>query len=389
MALAFEQLTNTKIALFYDPAYVGTGGTLGDEGSEVKASLEDLGHSVKTFAGTDIESWANALEGVRVLHIPMLRAEPTLSEGAKLILKLFVSQGGTVVFHSTYQDYGDQKGADLINKVFKTQLDEIVNTTSSSATSATSGTTFAGITPLPDNDGTDAIAKGSLPSFAEALFTNASGDATVAGFQYGLGQVIYLGWDSYNSLPAPGVQNSAWQNVLQASTSLTDGNPNGVTIHGTSKNDSVSKKFDSTDFDDIFYGGKGNDKAFMRGGSDVLLGEKGKDKLYGEAGDDFISGGKDKDKLWGGDGGDYFLFDVKVNKKKADKIFDYDEDEDMMVLYASYFPKLSLGEMTSSDFGKYIDYGSNGVLKYDGKKFAKLQSGSLDIDQTDFVIIDA
>ncbi len=138
---------------------------------------------------------------------------------------------------------------------------------------------------------------------------------------------------------------------------------------------------------DILEGGRGNERLHGGRGHDILQGGKGNDKLHGGHGRDTLAGGKGNDKLSGGPGGDHFIFDQKPGGLHADRIKDFVDGKDLMILKASKFDGLTDGEMTAQQFGTHIDYNAHGWLSFDDQKFAKLQSGKIDIDHTDFLVI--
>lgn len=138
---------------------------------------------------------------------------------------------------------------------------------------------------------------------------------------------------------------------------------------------------------DTIDGGKGNDKLWGGNGHDVLEGGNGDDTLRGGSGRDTINGGKGNDKLSGGKAGDNFVFDQAPGGRHADKIKDFADGADLIVLDASSFDGLTAGEMTPQQFKLHIAYDSNGWLSFDNQKFAKLQSGGIDMDHTDFLVI--
>ncbi len=390
MTIAQQPLTNAKVALFFDVTYTFINGSTA-EGNGVQRALAAAGHTVTTFAGTSTDAWMNATKGVDVLVIPELgktAGAPPLSPGAMFFVKNFVSNGGTLIVD------GGSNGAhstELIDALFDQALVQVASTAASTPTASVAGTTYeGGDSSLPDNSDTGALGHASLPTFAESFYNNLAGDLTVAGFQYGQGQVIWLGWDWFDALPPPGNYDGGWNDTLYRSVSLSDFNPNGVIFKGTHGNDRVNPvalSDTSTDLDDVIMLKKGNDKAFGGGGHDIMEGGKGNDKLHGGDGDDFLTGGKNKDKLWGDAGNDYFIFDQKPGKLHADKIKDFVDGDDLMILKASKFDGLTAGEMTALQFDQHIDYNSHGWLSFDHQKFAKLQSGGIDIDHTDFLVI--
>ena len=323
-----------------------------------------------------------------MIVIPELTAPMTLSPGAAYVLKHFVDDGGTLIVTSQISASND---TDLINLLFGTALVEVANNSNSSP-GELSGLTYEGGPGLLTNNAySEALKASSLPSFADKLYENADGNATVAAFQYGEGQIVWLGWNFDNAVPSLGTQDGGWKQVLNRSISLTDALPNGHFIHGTKHDDKVifdaaAKKFTSTDRDDFIDLGKGDDKARGGGGHDTLLGGKGDDKLKGDDGPDTLSGGTGKDKLIGGAGGDYFVFDAKLKGANVDKVTDFTHGSDAILLSHAIFGGLTLGELTASEFDAHIDYTSKGALKFDGHTFAKLDAG-LTIDHTDFLVV--
>ena len=201
----------------------------------MKRSLEAAGHTVTTFAGTTTEAWRNATNGADVLVIPEVVIEPTLSTGAMFFLKDFVSKGGTLILVSGTGI--EQSGTDLINTVFGTALVELPDVGTSTPTADINGTTFGADIPLLINNGsTDALQAASLPDFAKSLYETAGGDLTVAAFQFGGGQIVWLGWDWYRA----DVQDDGWIDILKQSVGVTDFEPNGLVINGTTGNDKVN-----------------------------------------------------------------------------------------------------------------------------------------------------
>lgn len=396
MTMLFEKLDKAKIALFYDPDFVDltTQPAFNQEASNMKAALEAQGHKVTTILDNTTEAWAKATKGVDVLVIPDLAVSALLlTDGAMFFIRKFVSEGGTLIVanHAVSDSVVGHNDVMLINGLFDTELEKLGSTGQSAQTGAVDGTTYeGGPTPISDNFYSDALNPVSLPGYAEVFYQNPKSNSTVAGFQYGEGQVLWLGWNWYKAAPV-GNQDGGWNSVLDRSVSSTDFEPNGVSIKGTNGNDKVVvdpilKRFESTDLDDVMALRKGNDTAFGGAGHDTLSGEKGKDKLHGGEDDDFINGGKEKDALWGDAGNDYFFFTEKPGKKNADSIKDFVDVDDIIVLKQSKFDGLTVGAMTTAQFDEHIAYKSNGWLTYDGEKFAKLQSGGLDIGAGDFLV---
>jgi Ca2+-binding RTX toxin-like protein len=99
-----------------------------------------------------------------------------------------------------------------------------------------------------------------------------------------------------------------------------------------------------------------------------------------------LNGGKNSDKLWGDLGGDYFLFDLGPGAQHADRINDFVDGIDMILLEDSMFVGLTAGDLSNALFTAHIQYTATGWLLYDGLKFARLLSG-LPISEVDFLVV--
>jgi len=394
MAIAAIDLApGANIHLFYDPAYTQITASPGDdvaaEASELLQSIESFGFDVTTFIGTGAE-WVTAAANADVIVLPAFQNDFTLSPHAAFALRQFVDEGGTlIVTGSTLTN----KGSDLVNQLFAKAVEERDFVFDDATKESGAPGFFAGApSVLGDNDGNEYTSAWTADSLGDivSLYQDGLGDSVAAAFQFGKGQVVWLGWDWWNAKPELGQQDSGWLSVLDRSLSHADG-PSGVVIKGTAKNDKVgfdlvAKNFNSTDRDDIIDLKKGNDKAEAGDGHDTIVGGKGNDKLFGEAGLDTLSGGDGKDKLSGGDGADYFVFDVKVKGANLDKVTDYEDGSDKFLLASSVYKDLTPGPLSAQDFADHISYSGSGVLKYDGKAFAKIGQGH-DIDEGDFWVV--
>ena len=103
-------------------------------------------------------------------------------------------------------------------------------------------------------------------------------------------------------------------------------------LYGGSGDDNLAGGFG----DDRLEGGPGGDRLYGGSGNNVLLGGEGNDRLIGGSGDDRLEGGDGNDRLegglgndnlFGGDGADEFVFGRNFGD---DKIFDYNEDIDLL-----------------------------------------------------------
>jgi Ca2+-binding RTX toxin-like protein len=133
------------------------------------------------------------------------------------------------------------------------------------------------------------------------------------------------------------------------------GSPTGVNISALGGDDTVS----GSNHDDVINGGGGNDVLRGRNGNDILQGAGGNDTLQGEAGDDGLNGGagndtlqgglgddvmvgglgndklfggEDSDVYSGGDGADRFFFEASDGPGGNDRISDFEDGIDLIVL---------------------------------------------------------
>jgi Ca2+-binding RTX toxin-like protein len=394
MTIAKTLLTAADVHLFYDEAFTDTTASPGDnadaEASELLQSIESFGHNITTFVGTG-EQWITAAHDADVIAVPNLDTDLFLDPAAAHEVIHFVDAGGTMII------VGGVNGnhtTDLINALFGKSFVEkdLVSTLSSQFDDV--GTYAGGPTAIGDSNGNDytsAWTAASLPDYVTSLYQDGAGDSTVAAFQYGRGQIVWLGWNWSNALPSLGTQDDGWLEVLNRSISRSDLHPNGNEIVGTNKRDKVgapdvARKFAATNLDDIISVGKGKDKVKAGDGHDTIFGGKGKDKLSGQDGPDTLVGGPGRDTLKGGAGIDDFVFNGAIKRKNLDKIKDFDDLHDILLLSQKIFTGLTVGAMSATQFDDHIDYTGKGQLKYDGKAFAKLSPG-LDIDHTDFLVV--
>ena len=147
------------------------------------------------------------------------------------------------------------------------------------------------------------------------------------------------------------------------------------------------------------------------GGNDALKGNGGADTINGGAGNDAMNGGPGSDNLDGGTGNDTFIFNKALSATaNVDTIVGFSHTADTIRLDDDIFTRLATssnhalsaaqykenatGKATDDD-DRIIYNNSNGELYYDpdGKgaavavKFAVINGGPDDVDQTDFTIV--
>ncbi|MBC6438608.1 MAG: hypothetical protein GDA52_10885, partial [Rhodobacteraceae bacterium] len=86
---------------------------------------------------------------------------------------------------------------------------------------------------------------------------------------------------------------------------------------------------------DILTGGAGNDQIEGRASNDILTGNAGTDTIKGEEGDDTLNGGPGQDTLTGGAGADSFHLLHPDTPAAADRITDFDPDQDRLIFPAT------------------------------------------------------
>jgi len=155
------------------------------------------------------------------------------------------------------------------------------------------------------------------------------------------------------------------------------GSATGVNISALGGDDTVS----GSNHDDVINGGGGNDLLRGRNGNDILQGSGGNDQLQGEAGDDGLNGGAGNDTLQGGlgddvligglgndrlfggqgsdvysggDGVDRFFFETADGAGGKDRISEFEDGVDLMVLRG-----ISITDLQDTVRGAVISF-SNG-----------------------------
>jgi len=185
------------------------------EVNQVIQSLTAAGHTVRTFGGTSAADIFLATDDEQVLVIPELENGNLAADVSNSQLNLYVQLGGSVILFGTHSSTNVNEIA-LLAAAWGIAVvpgaDGQLGT--DTITSAANGTFFAGgPSTITEPDSTSRLVTSSLPANARSIYTNGA-NTTVAQFRVGLGQVIYLGYDWFNALPAPGTQDGGWNDVL-------------------------------------------------------------------------------------------------------------------------------------------------------------------------------
>lgn len=177
---AGAQAGGANVAVFYDGAYVDLATDTSGEAYNIRRTLEDLGHDVTTFSGTDQTSWENALAGQHLLVLPELQngdLDAALSPGARAAIADFVRGGGGLIATMDGSSAGRRMVA-LLNNTFSYSLvfAGYGETTATLDATAAAGTPYAGgPATLPYNSAVGAVNVSTLPANAKNIYTSDSG----------------------------------------------------------------------------------------------------------------------------------------------------------------------------------------------------------------------
>ena len=299
------------VAVFDDGTYVDTAQNVQfeAESDNIQASIAAKGYTVRRFDGITAQDFSLGLAGAKVLVIPEQEnadLSAALSGDAVHIIRSYVASGGGLILSADNQG----RVAAFLDRVFGIVVTQGGAPGATTKQAAAAGTNFAGGPgTLPQNDATRSLT--GLPLGAAAIYANGA-DASVATFTVGDGEVVFLGWDWYDSNPpdttGAGVdlgQSGGWQNVLgRALTEVAGtgcnitGSPGVDTINGTSRGDRICAMGGS----DVVSAGGGNDVVLAGRGSDTVNGGGSRDRLIGGRGADTLHGNKGRDFLDGRDG---------------------------------------------------------------------------------------
>lgn len=201
------------VALLIAPSVVDFDSTeTSSEASEMYHTLASLGARVTFVEQLDSAALHTALNDKVAFVIPEATSTTwvgTLTPGAKIVLRQFVADGGTLVavpsignrvLLDTLFDYALQGASYDINYARQD--------------TAAAGSVFAGgADRLWDNDGMYTLARATLPTGARAIYASEN-NVVMAYVPRERGHVVLLGWDWYNAAPF-GSQDGGWIDVLR------------------------------------------------------------------------------------------------------------------------------------------------------------------------------
>ncbi len=229
----------THVTVFVNATYVNySPGDPDAEASNIEDAAASFGHTVSSFIEITGADFTAALTDQEVLIIPDLEfgdLAPDLSPEAITAINAFVTGGGRLVIANS--DNGPNATA-FLNTVFGFSLaeDDVNTGVPSTITSAAAGTIFEGqAANLPGNNAT--MAFNNLPPGGISIYNTAFGASMIYIIPVGAGEVVYLGYDWFQSDPPnAGQQDGGWTNILAAALADTDlsvvktGTPNPVVM---------------------------------------------------------------------------------------------------------------------------------------------------------------
>ncbi len=209
-----KEVAAVQVLVFDDPAYVDTESAAPDaEADNIAAAIEALGHTVtlqpsaNDLATQDLSSFEVVV--IPELEISDLDLAQTPVEGN---LRNFVNNGGRVIVNGCD---GCTGALTVLNEIFQFTVSGGNDDVATTAGPSLNDTLFqTGPADLLDNNAIDTLAIDSLPGEAIPVYANGN-DASVVLFPYGNGEVVFLGWDWYDSDP-PNLngQDGGWHTVL-------------------------------------------------------------------------------------------------------------------------------------------------------------------------------
>lgn len=211
---ASKEVAAVQVLVFDDPAYVDTESAAPDaEADNIAAAIEALGHTV-TLQPSANDLVAQDLSAFQVVVIPELEISDldlaqTPVEGN---LRNFVNNGGRVIVNGCDSCTG---ALTVLNEIFQFAVSGGNDDVATTAGPSLNNTLFqTGPADLLDNNAIETLAIDSLPGEAIPVYANGN-DASVVLFPYGNGEIVFLGWDWYNSEPpnANG-QDGGWHAIL-------------------------------------------------------------------------------------------------------------------------------------------------------------------------------
>ena len=208
-----------QIALFYDPIYVDINeGNLFAEASNLKASLELLGHEVKVF--TDFSSIVGAdFDLVIIPELEKIGITQDLSPEEYNQYKNYVEEGGAIIIMGVVSgnEFQGNNAIDFINEIagINMKVGQPILEGTCIKNKDFPGGEFIAAPDEIDNNNAVVYIQPDFFSTANVLYYNEenSSEAAVAEFNVGKGSLMYFGWGWWNASPV-GSQDGGWLSLL-------------------------------------------------------------------------------------------------------------------------------------------------------------------------------
>ncbi|MCE9626005.1 MAG: DUF11 domain-containing protein [Deltaproteobacteria bacterium] len=191
----------------------------------MQASIISFGHDVFPFTGITATAFTDAFVGNPAFVMPeqeVAELNPDLDDAARAVIRDFVQNGGRMIIGSDGTN-DTSFTPSLLNAVFGFAVTN--NTTVSDPTNRVLTGTIFDVAPasLPANNATEGLDLTSLPPGTLSVYADAT-VAVVAIIPFGKGDIIFLGYDWFDSNPPDDVegQDGGWQDVFAAALAEAD-----------------------------------------------------------------------------------------------------------------------------------------------------------------------
>ena len=201
------------IAFFNDPAYGDDSNdmTCNDENYTLSQTLANMGMPVTTFIN-NIDDFVTDLPGHNVLIISDQEEgdlDGDLDPVNRVAIQSYVASGGTVmVFNS----------ANVINDLFGYTIGTIGGVDTNIDAATTVGTCYAEQS-LVEHDATSLLVP-TLPAGSVCYYKDASDNTSIASIPFGIGEIIYIGWDWLDGGPGCPLFDPAWNNTVACAITM-------------------------------------------------------------------------------------------------------------------------------------------------------------------------
>ncbi len=203
-----------QVGVFDLASIVDSAGGPSAEADTVQAALELLDHPVSTFGHGDASGLRLNLARMDAVFVPEQELGAAASvffvDGAR-VLRDWVGGGGALILSGSPSSRTSLLLNSLFGFAFSNPAGAPVAPFSFDAAAAL-GTRFAGAPPTLSNLSA-AVRVTSLPFGSRTIYAEAGGASMVTWTPYGLGRIIYLGFDYFAALPL-GPQDGGWIEVL-------------------------------------------------------------------------------------------------------------------------------------------------------------------------------